>query len=351
MGHPRAMSPARRGSVARPQAGRGSGKSAARWIASAVPMLGVERRGQDAGHVACGSLADHGEALGEARPQRLDDDGVNRLGIEKGAKVGRRAAGLVGGDGDGGGGADAGEALGASGPDATGCSQRATPWTACAARAVTASSSLQAPLASMRSSASGPMAARTARSRSPSRSAGAPDLDLHSPETARHGGLGLAGEVVRQGRAQERVHWHRDGSGRGEAGLIREPVGEGSAARPREEGGERGLDGDVGTGEGIAGEGAPGLVGRPPDECAAHFGDAPLECGGTQAFPGEGRALAEAGGAVRGLDADDEALAFGQVARAGGEGVTQGDAPGPPAHARDGAGGGHGRRGNLAMSE
>ena len=181
----------------------------------------------------------------------------------------------------------------------------------------------------------------------------ATDLELDCAEAPRPGGLSLAREVVGIDCHQEGVRGDRGGSGGRETRLLREPVRERDAADACEEVGERGFNADVsGCGARAGGrQGAPGLGSGTPRQRGRDRGHAIGERGHARPFTGKGSALAQAGDAVLGLDADNEALALGQVARAGGEGLTQGNAPGPPANARDGGGGGHGRRGNLAISE
>ena len=180
----------------------------------------------------------------------------------------------------------------------------------------------------------------------------ATDLDLHGAKAAPAGGRGLAAEVVGGGGRQQRVHGDGAGGWGGESRLTSEPVRQWRAARPREEIGQGGLDRDIGTGDapGRGGQGGPRFSRREAHEGPADLGHADRKGGNAQPLAGEGRALAEPG-AIGGLDADDEPFAPGEVARSGGDGFTQRDAPGPPAHACDGGRGGHGRRGNLAMSE
>ena len=314
---------------------------------------GIERGGQDARHVPCSGLADHRERLQEARAERLDDDGIDCVRFEKGAQVVQRGTGLVGGDGDGAGGAHAGKAL-----DGVRAGRDRLLAEGDAVDGVLHESGQRLLL--------GPGAVRIDADFGIGAEGGAyraqpvtvecgvaADLNLHSAEAARRCFRSLTGEVVGIDCHQEGVRGDRGGSGGRETRLLREPVREGRAAGAREEVGESGLDGDIRGGDSHRGEreGVPGIAGGATHECGRDCCHAGGQGDHAETLSGKGSAFAEACGAIRGLDADDQSLALGECASAGRKGFTQGNAPGPPANARDGGGGGHGRRGNLSMSE
>ena len=177
------------------------------------------------------------------------------------------------------------------------------------------------------------------------------DLHLDGGEAAVEGGRDIPSKGIGGVGSQERVRWDGATGRRRKSGPLGEPARKGHSTRSREQVCEGGLDSDIGTSDPLPERQRPRLVRRPAHDRAGKLGHACRKGAHAQTLGGQRSALAQADGAIGCLDTHDQTLASRQFAGAGHKGVTQGDAPGPPAHVGDGAGGDHGRRGNLAMSE